>query len=82
MFSTKYKNIKVIFAGHQYEHGKEGKWNIFNTDTDSYPSKWINIREDFDTIFELFEDTEIVQTQVDAITKMVNIMGGITIKVK
>lgn len=82
VFSTKYKNIKVIFAGHQYEHSKEGKWCIFNTDTDNYPVNWINIRENFDTIFELFEDTEIVQAHVDAITKMVNIMGGITVKVR
>lgn len=82
VFSTKYKNIKVIFAGHQYVHGKEGKWCIFNTDTDKYPNNWINIKDDFNTIFELFEDTEIIQTQVDAITKMVNIMGGITVKVR
>ena len=82
VFRTKYKNIKVIFAGHQYEHGKEGKWCIFNTDTDNYPVNWINIREDFDTIFELFEDTEIIQNRVNAITKIVNVMGGITVKIK
>lgn len=82
VFSTKYKNIKVIFAGHQYKHGKEGKWCIFNTNTDNHPNNWINIKENFDTIFDLFKDTEIIQTQVDAITKMVNIAGGITIKVR
>ena len=82
VFSTKYKNIKVLFAGHQYKHGKEGKWCIFNTDTDNYPKNWINIGEDFDTIFELFQDTEIIQTHVDAITKIINNMRGTTIKVK
>lgn len=81
-FSTKYNNIKVVFSGHQYEHGEEGRWCIFNTDTDNYPTGWMSLKDNFDTIFELFEDTEKVQAWADAITKIVNAQGGITIEVK
>ena len=81
-FSTKYDNIKVVFSGHQYEHGEEGRWCIFNTDTDDYPTGWMSLKDNFDTIFELFEDTEKVQAWADAMTKIVNAQGGITIEVK
>lgn len=81
-FSTKYNNIKVIFSGHQYEHGEEGRWCIFNTDTDNYPTGWMNLKDNFDTIFELFEDTEKIQAWADAMTKIINAQGGITIEVK
>ena len=82
VLSTKYNNIKVIFSGHQYEHGEKGRWCIFNTDTDNYPTDWINLKDNFDTIFELFEDTEKIQTLADTITKIVNAQGGIEIEVK
>ena len=81
-FSTKYDNIKVVFSGHQYEHGEDGRWCIFNTDTDDHPTGWMSLKDNFDTIFELFEDTEKVQAWVDAMTKIVNAQGGITIEVK
>lgn len=81
-FSTKYNNIKVIFSGHQYEHGEEGRWCIFNTDTDNYPTGWMNLKDNFDTIFELFKDTEKIQAWADAMTKIINAQGGITIEVK
>ena len=81
-FSTKYKNIKVVFSGHQYEHGEEGRWCIFNTDTDNYPTGWMKLKDNFDTIFELFEDTEKIQAWADGMTKIVNAQGGITLEVK
>ena len=82
VLSTKYNNIKVIFSGHQYQHGEEGRWCIFNTDTDTYPTGWMSLKNNFDTIFELFEDTEKIQAWADTMTKIVNAQGGITIEVK
>lgn len=80
-FSTKYNNIKVLFSGHQYEHGEGGKWCIFNTDTDTLPNKWISLKDNFDRIFSLFEDTEEVQAEMDTIGKIVKAQGGITIRI-
>ena len=82
LFSTKYDNIKVLFSGHQYEHGEGGKWCIINTDTNEYPTGWMSIKQNFDKIFDLFEDTERVQAWADAMTKIVNAQGGLTIQVK
>lgn len=82
VLSTKYSNIKVVFSGHQYEHGEEGRWCIFNTDTDNYPTGWMKLKDNFDTIFELFEDTEKIQAWADAMTKIINAQGGITLEVK
>lgn len=78
-FSTKHSDIKLVFSGHQYEHGIEGKWSIFHN-TDTKPTNWFSIKASQDW-FDLFEDDEVVQNQIDAISLLVKQNNGITIKV-
>lgn len=80
-FSTKKKNIVVLFAGHQFIHGEAGKWAIFNTDTDEYPTEWFKLSEKWDEVSELFMDFAQVKAEAGAIKKIMEITGGVYINI-
>ena len=78
-FSTKEKETKLVFSGHQYEHGEAGKWSWFK-DGMSKPGEWFNLRDNT-SWYDMLQDDAKVQKQIDALTAMVNMCGGITVKV-
>lgn len=77
-FSTKRRDTKLIFAGHQYECGENGKWTWFY-DGMTKPEKWFKITSDT-SWYDMLEDDAVVQKQIDAITAIVQRDGGITVK--
>lgn len=77
-FNTSDPNLVLLFSGHQYEHGKEGKWALFNRKTDNWPSKWFKFSE-LASYWNLLYDAKKQQDQINTITKIVNITGGITV---
>ena len=78
-FSTKKRDTKLIFAGHQYEHGDDGKWGWFH-DEMTKPGKWFKITSDT-SWYDMLKDDEDVQRQIDAITAIVNRDGGIIVNI-
>lgn len=80
-FSTKKRNIVVLFAGHQYIHGEAGKWAIFNTDTDEYPTEWFKLSEKWDEVSGLFKDSTQVKAEAEAIKKVMEAEGGMYIAI-
>ena len=75
-FSTKDEHTKVVFSGHQYEHGPEGRWSIYH-DGDDKPTNWNSLTEE---ILDLFPDRETMDAKIQAITDIIHANGGIEIR--
>lgn len=80
-FNTANKDLVILFAGHQYIHGEEGKWAIFNRKTDEWPKSWFKLSNRAEEVLSLFDDKEVLDKKIDAITAIINAQGGITVKV-
>ena len=80
-FKTAHKNLRVVFAGHQYVHGPEGRWAIFDTAEDEWPKQWFSLSDNAEKVLELFDDKEDMDKKIEMITKIVNVQGGITLEV-
>lgn len=79
-FNTANKDLVVLFAGHQYVHGPEGRWAIFNRKTDQWPKNWFKLSDRAEEVLSLFDDKEVLDKKVDMITTIINAQGGITIQ--
>lgn len=78
-YSTKRKDVNLVFSGHQYECGESGKWTWFKEGSPK-SDNWFSITKD-NSWYEMLQDDAVVQKKIDAITALVNRDGGITIKV-
>ena len=88
-FSTKFRHIKVLFSGTTLifkdaptnpKNQKPFKWALFDERIGKI-TKFFGIQENWNEVFNLFEDDENVQRQLDAITEIVNREGGLTIHI-
>lgn len=89
MFSTKHSYIKVLFSGTTMilngaptnpKNQKPYKWALFDERAGKV-TKFFAIQENWDEVFNLFEDDKTVQNQIDALTEIVNKEGGLTIHI-
>lgn len=92
-FSTKDRNIKITFCGsYGYKEGinvpinpatgRPYKWAIYNNKTGEYIKFFaIQDRKSFEEIYQLFEDSDKVQRELDAMTALCKASGGLTFNV-
>lgn len=66
-FSTKDPNITIVFSGHQYEHPEGKPFSIFMSE-DTYPHRWFSLKDEDKSWFDLFEDSEVLQKKIDALS--------------
>lgn len=80
----------LVFTGHCVKFknapirkdGKPYRWAIFNKPANGSPVKWIDIKEDWDYVFDRLPDKEKQDKLINSITKLVNASGGLTIEFK
>lgn len=89
MFSTKFPNIKVLFSGSKFtligaptnpKNQKPYKWALFD-ERNGKATKFFAIQENWDEVFNLFDNDENVQHKIDILTEIVNREGGLTIHI-
>lgn len=85
-FSTSDDNILMIFAGHQYIHPDGKPWRFFNRETDTHvdlngSDGWFSMKE-WDGWFDLLKDADEIDFQLNALQKIVETQGGLTIEIK
>ena len=82
-FSTKDRNIKLLFAGNEYQHGEGGKWKIIDTRTltvDNFlEGEWFSIKNT-DHWFGLLPDAEEIDAKIAFLDKLVKQNGGLEIR--
>lgn len=80
----------LVFTGHHIEFkdapirkdGKHYRWAIFNQPSNGSSVKWIDIKEDWDYVFDRLPDKEKQDKLIDGLTKLINANGGLTIEFK
>lgn len=79
VISTKYRNVSLVFAGHQYKHGSEGRWCIVDKNT---PSKnWFDLKANWNEVYNLLKDKKELDKQVAVFKTIVKQNNGIVINV-
>lgn len=89
VFHTKHHDIKILFRGTygwadavdiptNPETGKPVKWAIYNSFNKSF--KYFRLQDNFNEVYELFEDDDTIQRKIDALSSIVKKNGGITIR--
>lgn len=68
LFSTNNPDIKVLFAGHQYQHGETGRWTIYSLGSKYSELKWSHLTEE---LFSLLCDTKKVDEFVTKIKERI-----------
>lgn len=77
-FETKNPDVRIIFSGHQYEHGPEGRWSLFYTKIDENVCRWQPLTEE---LLEMFDRADYIDSQIKMLGEIINANGGIEINI-